>query len=213
MHVAGKIGATELEEEERKKAQLRESQVALSKKLEELRIQSRSTAREGLMLRHQRAKSVEASKFPNEFKPRPRMRSEGDEAESTFVAKSGKARSKSVTTEQQRPLVTSNDLQRSLPTSDGDAAKNDEDAEPLANVGLSAPSLVRSLASSSATSPPEQQKVWWLCAQILNVFLRECEKLGIVFELHNKACPCLGTEQSGVILRTKEKPYRATLHA
>ena len=42
-----------VEEEERRKAQLRESQVALSKKLEELRIQSRSTAREGLMLRHQ----------------------------------------------------------------------------------------------------------------------------------------------------------------
>ena len=43
----------EKEEDERKKAQLRESQVALSRKLEELRIQSRSTAREGLMLRHQ----------------------------------------------------------------------------------------------------------------------------------------------------------------
>ena len=42
-----------VEEDERRKAQLRESQVALSKKLEELRIQSRSTAREGLMLRHQ----------------------------------------------------------------------------------------------------------------------------------------------------------------
>ena len=42
-----------VEEDERRKAQLRESQVALSRKLEELRIQSRSTAREGLMLRHQ----------------------------------------------------------------------------------------------------------------------------------------------------------------
>ena len=41
------------EEERKKAAHLRESQVALSKKLEELRIQSRSTAREGLMLRHQ----------------------------------------------------------------------------------------------------------------------------------------------------------------
>ena len=45
-----------VEVDERRKAQLRESQVALSKKLEELRIQSRSTAREGLMLRHQVSK-------------------------------------------------------------------------------------------------------------------------------------------------------------
>ena len=49
------------EEDERKKAQLRESQVALSKKLEELRIQSRSTAREGLMLRHQVSEDMDCN--------------------------------------------------------------------------------------------------------------------------------------------------------
>merc|ERR1719322_659153 len=94
----------EVEEDERRKAQLRESQVALSRKLEELRIQSRSTAREGLMLRHQRAKSVEASKFPDELRPRPRMMSKGEPA---AVVKPEKPRSKSVTSEgqQRRPLA------------------------------------------------------------------------------------------------------------
>ena len=43
-----------------------------------------------LSLKLKRAKSVEASKFPNEFRPRPRMRSEGDnDNESVTKSKEG----------------------------------------------------------------------------------------------------------------------------
>ena len=93
----------------------------------------------------QRAKSVEASKFPDEFRPRPRMMSEGDgdaAPSADSLTKSNRARSLS---------VTSNCAP--TPTLDGDAPENM--AEPLVNGGLSAPSLVRCLASSE-----QQNKVW-----------------------------------------------------
>ena len=96
----------------------------------------------------QRAKSVEASKFPSDIRPRPRMMSEGDgdaAPSADSLTKSKKARSLSVTSNaasEMRP-----------PTLDGDAPENE--AEPLVNGGLSAPSLVRSLASSE-----QQNKVW-----------------------------------------------------
>ena len=146
----------------------------------------------------QRAKSVEASKFPDEFRPRLRMTSEGDEP---VVANSEKARSKSVTltaTSEQRP-----------PMSEGDAPKNDkydrgcEEAEPLINGGLSAPSLVRSLASSSTPPSSEPHKVWrnmqcpttpsclfwlhsgtpWVSTILGFYFLWECGWFGILLNL------------------------------
>ena len=53
-------------------------QKELSKKLEEVRIESRSTARDGLLKQKRpRAKSEEASKFPPERRPRPRLKSDG----------------------------------------------------------------------------------------------------------------------------------------
>ncbi len=48
------VAAKEEEEEAKRRQQLKESQDALSKKLEELRVQNRSTVREGLMLSQQR---------------------------------------------------------------------------------------------------------------------------------------------------------------
>lgn len=62
---------------------VRESQEALSKKLDEVRQKSRSTARDGLISQRVRAKSEEAAKFPEEFKPRTRLRSEGSTLEPT----------------------------------------------------------------------------------------------------------------------------------
>ena len=102
----------------------------------------------------QRAKSVEASKFPNEFRPRPRMMSEGDgdaAPSDDSITKSKKARSQSVTSNAASEMRT--------PTLEGDAAAENE-AEPLVNGGLSAPSLVRSFASSSSSPSEQQNKVW-----------------------------------------------------
>jgi hypothetical protein len=50
----------------------------LSRKLEEVRIESRSTVREGLLKQKRpRAKSEEASKYPPDRRPRPRLKSDG----------------------------------------------------------------------------------------------------------------------------------------
>lgn len=58
---------------------IRESQEALSKKLNEVRQKSRSTHRERLIQQRPRAKSEEVSeKFPDELRPRSRKQSEGD---------------------------------------------------------------------------------------------------------------------------------------
>ncbi|TRY61191.1 hypothetical protein TCAL_05688 [Tigriopus californicus] len=61
---------------------IRESQEALSKKLNEVRQKSRSTHRERLIQQRPRAKSEEVSeKFPDELRPRSRKQSEGDALE------------------------------------------------------------------------------------------------------------------------------------
>ncbi len=58
--------------------QHRESQAELSRRLEEVRLKSRSTVRDGLILTQRpRARSQEAAKFPAELRPRSRLRSEG----------------------------------------------------------------------------------------------------------------------------------------
>ena len=58
---------------------IRRNQEALSKKLDEVRLQSRSTARDGLLIR-QRARSADTGKlFPDEFRPRTRLSSEGND--------------------------------------------------------------------------------------------------------------------------------------
>ena len=100
---------------------------------------------------------MEASKFPDELRPRPRMMSEGDDAaaESAAVVKPEKPRSKSVTSEGQlqRPLTVKCEAGDEAPMNGKDAAV--DAARVNGGGGLSAPSLVRSLAP-----PSEPTKVW-----------------------------------------------------
>ena len=103
------------------------------------------------------------------------MMSEGDDAaaESAAVVKPEKPRSKSVTSEGQlqRPLTVKCEA--------GDEApRNGEDATAVeARVnggGLSAPSLVRSLASSSSPSsapPSEPPKVWKITSAYVEILM------------------------------------------
>ena len=127
----------------------------------------------------QRAKSVEASKFPDELRPRPRMMSEGDDAaaESAAVVKPEKPRSKSVTSEGQlqRPLSVKCEAGDEAPRSGQDTAVDAAVEARVNGGGLSAPSLVRSLASSSpsSASPSEPPKVWKITSAYVE-FLMAC---------------------------------------